>query len=487
MITFITGLVVLIVGGFGYSLICQKIFGADDRKTPAYTHNDGVDFVPMKTWKNCLIQLLNIAGTGPILGPIQGVLFGPIAFITIPLGCIIGGAFHDYMGSMISVRNGGKQMPALVNKYMGKNISAVYGFSVFAILLLVGAVFIYTPGDLITTQIIHSDSSASNYVIWIVYGLIFVYYIVATLFPIDKIIGKIYPIFGLILIVSSIAILFVLFGGNYPLDEVWTKGLLNSHPKGLTFIPTFFVTVACGIVSGFHSTQSTLISRTIKHEKEGRFVFFGMMILEGVIAMIWAAAAMGVLNAGISTVDDLYNQPMNVIGTIANNMFGSGFGILAILGAIILPITTGDTTLRALRLTLAETLHIDQSKIINRLLASFAIFSVVATVLLFAKLNNDGFAILWRYFAWFNQLLATFNFALIAVYMMRHKKPAILAIIPGTFYMFIVVSYILNIDYGLNLPLNLSYIIAGVLSAFYIIAVVHLGIRSRRELLSLNQ
>ena len=221
MITFIGGMILLIVGGFFYGKVCEKVFGPDDRKTPAVRLNDGVDFVPMKKWRNCLIQLLNIAGTGPILGPIQGALFGPIAFITIPIGCIIGGAFHDYMCGMISMRNDGKQMPRLVRKFLGKHIYAIYNVFVCLLLLLLGTVFIYTPGDIFVTQILKQESSLNYPVIWIVYGVIFAYYIIAALVPIDKIIGKIYPIFGGVLILSAVGVLVGIFVKGYPLDEIW--------------------------------------------------------------------------------------------------------------------------------------------------------------------------------------------------------------------------------------------------------------------------
>ena len=313
MITFIIGLLLLIIGGTVYGAICQRIFKPDNRKTPAVRLNDGVDYVPMKKWKNSLIQLLNIAGTGPILGPIQGILFGPVAFITIPIGCVIGGAFHDYMCGMISLRNDGSQMPSLIRKYIGKHMYLIYNVFVCLLMLLVGAVFIYTPGDLFVTQILKTDNSISSPIIWIVYGAIFVYYIIATLFPIDKIIGRVYPIFGGILVLSAIGVFIGLFVNGYHLDELWNVGVSGVHPKGLHFIPIFFVTVACGIVSGFHSTQSTLISRTIEHEKEGRMTFYNMMIAEGFIAMIWSAAAMGVMNLGLAGAD---TSATEVVGRI---------------------------------------------------------------------------------------------------------------------------------------------------------------------------
>ena len=475
MVTFIVGLVVLLVGGAIYGKVCEKVFRPDDRETPAVRMNDGVDYVPMKKWKNSLIQLLNIAGTGPIFGPIQGILFGPIAFITIPIGCIIGGAFHDYMCGMISVREDGAQMPVLIKKYLGKYTYPIYNIFVCLLMLLVGAVFIYTPGDLFVTQILGDKSDVTNPVLWIVYGVIFVYYIVATLFPIDKIIGKVYPIFGALLILSAVGVFAGLLIKGYPLDEIWTTGFVGVHPKGDNFIPIFFVTVACGIVSGFHSTQATLVSRTMKSEKEGRMTFYNMMLAEGFIAMIWAAATMGVINLGLANAD---TSTTAVVGIIANNLLGDIGGIIAIIGIIVLPITSGDTALRSLRLIVSDALKIDQTKKSKRLAVSLVIFAVVAGLLIFSKINNDGVQVLWRYFAWANQTIAVFAFGMITMYMIKNKKPFIMALIPGMFYMFIISSFILNAQIGFNLPWVISYSVAGALTAAYGAALVICGMKS---------
>lgn len=475
MVTFVIGLIILIGGGAVYGAFCQQIFQPDDRETPAVRLKDGVDYVPMKKWKNSLVQLLNIAGTGPILGPIQGILFGPVAFLTIPIGCVIGGAFHDYMSGMISMRNDGAQMPALIRKYLGKHVYVIYNVFIGLLMLLVGAVFIYTPGDLFVTQILKADSGITNPVIWIVYGIIFAYYIVAMLFPIDKIIGKIYPFFGGILVLSAVGVFIGLFLKGYQLDEIWEIGVRGVHPQGLHFIPVFFVTVACGIVSGFHSTQATMIARTMEHEKEGRMTFYNMMIAEGFIAMIWAAAAMGVMKLGLAGVE---TSTTEVVGIVARNLLGSVGGIIAIIGVIVLPITTGDTALRSLRLITADVMHIDQSKKKNRFLLSLAIFALVAVLLIFAKMDANGFNILWRYFAWANQTIAVFAFATIATYMMKHKQPYLMALLPGMFYMFVITSFILNASIGFNLPWVASYVIAGVLTLLYAAAIVYYGKKS---------
>lgn len=470
MVTFIIGLVMLIGGGAAYGEFCQQIFKPDDRQTPAVKLNDEVDYVPMKKWKNSLIQLLNIAGTGPILGPIQGILFGPIAFLTIPVGCVIGGAFHDYMSGMISVRHDGAQMPALIRRFLGNHVYSVYNIFVCLLMLLVGAVFIYTPGDLFVTQILKTDNGIANPVVWLVYGAIFLYYVIATLFPIDKIIGKIYPVFGGILLLSAVGVFIGLFINRYPLDEIWSGPA--GHPQGLHFIPVFFVTVACGIVSGFHSTQSTLISRTMEHEREGRTIFYNMMIAEGFIAMIWAAAAMGVMKLGLAGVE---TSATDVVGIVAKNLLGGIGGMIAIVGVIVLPITSGDTALRSLRLMTADALGLDQSKKKNRLFLSLVIFALVAVLLVFAKMNAGGFHILWRYFAWANQTIAVFAFAMITIYMMKRRMPYGMALLPGMFYMFVITSFILNAAIGFHLPWIMSYILGGILTLVYACAVVYCG------------
>lgn len=475
MKTFLLGLVILIIGGFIYGRICERVMKPSDRKTPAVEKYDGVDYVPMKKWKNSLIELLNIAGTGPILGPIQGILFGPIAFITIPIGCVIGGAFHDYMSGMISVRNNGEQMPSLIKRFLGKYAYGIYNIFVCLLLLLLGVVFIYTPGDLFVTQIMSQESSLGNPVIWIVYGVIFAYYIIATLLPIDKIIGRIYPLFGAILLLSAVGVFAGLFVKGYELDEIWSAGFSFVNPYGEHFIPIFFVTVACGIVSGFHSTQATLISRTMSDEREGRTTFYTMMILEGFIAMVWAAAAMGAVKAGLMTNDILHTQPTTAVGIVAKDMLGKVGGIIAIIGVIVLPVTSGDTALRSLRIIVSDALHMDNSKKRNKLFLALVIFSVVAGILIYAKADTSGFNVLWRYFSWANESTAVFAFSMISIYMMKNKMPYLMALIPGMFYMYIVSCYILNAQIGFNLSWSISYIIAGILTFIYMTLLVWFG------------
>ena len=476
MITFIIGLVILIVGAAIYGSFCERIMKPNaSAQTPAVRLRDGVDYVPLNKWKNCLIELLNIAGTGPVLGPIQGILFGPIAFITIPIGCVIGGAFHDYMSGMISIRNNGEQMPALMRRFLGGGVYKVYNVFVCLLMLLVGTVFIYTPGDLFVAHLLKGDVSTLSTEVIMVYAVILLYYLLATLLPIDKIIGRVYPIFGAILLLSAVGIFFGLFINGYPLTEVWEAGIANVHPYGEHFIPIFFITVACGITSGFHSTQATIIARSVTNEKYGRLIYYNTMIAEGFIAMSWAGAAMGAVNSGLATNENLFKQAAVVVGIIAQNMLGSVGGMIAVLGVIVLAITSGDTALRSLRLMIADALHIDNKKKNNVLTLALVIFTIVAGVLYFAKTDASGFALLWRYFSWANETIAVFAFAMIAVYMIKNNMPYLMAVIPGTFYMYMVSTYILHAPIGFGLSYTLSYILAAVCSALYAVSIVRFG------------
>ena len=479
MATFLIGLAILVIGAAVYGRFCERVFGPDDRKTPAYTKADGVDYVPMTRWKNSLINLLNIAGTGPIFGPIQGILFGPIAFITIPIGNIIGGAMHDYFSGMICLRDGGSQMSGMIGKYTNRGIYRVYNAFVCLLLLLVGAVFIYTPGDILATGIFGFDGKPSSVSTWVIYGAIFVYYLAATVFPIDAIIGKIYPVFGAILMFSAVGVFIGMFVKGYPMINLWDSWSGPYFDYGAKFadghfLPVFFVTVACGILSGFHSTQTAIISRTIKSEKEGRMTFYNMMVLEGFIAMVWAAAAMGLFNMidGAAT-----GGATGTVVAVCKDILGSVGGIIALTGIVVLPITSGDTALRGLRLTIADALKIDQSTNRKRLGLSSIIFALVAIILIFAKLNPNGFNILWRYFAWSNQTLSLFAFLAITVWMFENGKGKFvwIPLIPGGFYAFITITYISNAQIGFNFPWNISYIIGIVLAVAYVGATIWYG------------
>ena len=494
MSTFILGIIILLVGGALYGKLCERVFGPDDRKTPAYEKQDGVDFVPLPKRKNALINLLNIAGTGPILGPIQGILFGPIAFITIPIGCVIGGAMHDYFSGMISLREGGIQMPEIVQRSTNKAVSKIYTVFVSIVLFLIGVVFIYTPGDIAATQVFGFGGTAAEPSTWIIYSCIFVYYLVATVFPIDKIIGRVYPVFGAILILSAVGVFIMLFVKGYALADVWDAWTLGGFDfaeyfTDQHFIPAFFITVACGILSGFHSTQITLVTRTLESEKEGRLTFYNMMIAEGFIAMVWAAGTMAMigigaeqagitmaLNDGVWTYFAASDSGLmqisatSVVGVICRNMLGPVGGIIAIIGVIILPITSGDTALRSLRLILSDRLKIKQDKSIKSILLSLPIFVIAYVVLIWAKINPDGFNTIWRYFGWSNQTLAIFALASIFIYLFRHDKKRYvwMPFIPLVFYSFVTCSYIMNSKIGFGI----SYVTSCVIGGVFAVAVV---------------
>ena len=479
------GLVILFVGAAIYGTFCERIMKPNtNAKTPAFAKRDGVDFVPLNKWKNFLIELLNIAGTGPVFGPIQGALFGPIAFLTIPIGCVIAGAVHDYMVGMISLRNKGAQTPALVKKFLGGGICAVYNVIICLLLLLAGAIFIYTPGDLFVAQVVGEDISSLTPTIVTVYAAIFGYYFVATLFPIDKIIGRIYPIFGAILLLSAVGIFFGMFINGYPLKEIWETGVLNVNPFDEPFIPIFFITVACGIASGFHSTQTTIVSRTITNESHGRLVYYDTMITEGFIAMTWAAAAMGVLNLGLASAENLHNAVAVVVGIISKNLLGDIGGTIAVGGVIVLAITSGDTALRSLRMIIVDAFNIDNKNKIARSILALIIFAVVAVVLYFAKSDPSGFSWLWRYSSWVNEIILTFVFAMATVYMFQNNMPYKVALVPGTFYTYVVATYIFYAPIGFGFAWLLSCGLAAFVAAGYAILLVKFGktLRSSKKL-----
>lgn len=491
MITFLIGLVILLGGGALYGRFCERVFGPDDRETPAYSKQDGVDYVPMKTWKNSLINLLNIAGTGPIIGPIQGILFGPIAFLTIPIGNIIGGSMHDYFCGMICTRDGGSQMPEMIRKYTTKGVFWIYEIFVCLLLLLVGAVFIYTPGDIAATQVFGFDGKPTSVSTWVIYGVIFAYYLIATVFPIDKIIGRIYPVFGGILLFSALGVFIGLFAKGYPLTELWDNwngGLIQYGDYFGTnhFIPIFFITVACGILSGFHSTQTAIISRTMTGEKQGRTTFYNMMVLEGFIAMVWAAGAMGVYNLGLQEANA--GLATQTVGIVCKNILGNVGGIIALLGVIVLPITSGDTALRALRMMIAESFHIDQRTSGKRMGLAIPIFVLVAGILAWAKFSNGGFAVLWRYFAWSNQTLALFALASVAIYLIGAGKSKYcwIPLIPGAFYAFVTFTYIMNAKIGFHIPWVGAYALGAAFAVAYLIVTVTFGRRRAAREHTLN-
>ena len=481
MLLFIIGLIILFAGGFFYSKYVESQLQLDDRETPAVKKADGVDYVVMSEKKNWLINLLNIAGTGPILGPIQGILFGPIAFLAIPIGCVFAGAVHDYMTGFISMRNGGSQVPKLVGKYVGDGVRKFYNVVIAILLLLTGVVFVYTPGDLIANDILKvgADSNA----IWIIYAVIFIYYILSTILPIDKLIGRIYPIFGAFLIISALGVFIGIFAkGNNQLAFA-NAGLLAEHPLGQKFIPSFFITVACGILSGFHGSQVTLVSRTIKSESEAKRTFYSTMIAEGFIAMVWAAGAIVIFSSGMAPLDTAGTL---MVGKISKYFMGNIGGFLAILGVIALPITSGDTAFRSLRLIVSEELNIDQKSPTKRAGLAAVLFIPAIAILYFAKSNPNGFNMLWRYFGFTNQFVATFALAVASIYLMNNNKNYFITLIPGAFYTFIVFSFILNVKgLGFGLPFAIAYPLAGIIAFLYVLFIIKTGKKNHNRIESM--
>jgi carbon starvation protein CstA len=441
MITFITAVILLILGYVFYGKFVESIFKPDpNRATPAYTHADGVDFVPMDSNRNSLIQVLNIAGVGPIFGPILGALYGPVAFLWIVLGCIFAGAVHDYLTGMISIRYGGAHLPALASKFLGKSFSHVVNFFTVLLLLLVGTVFISAPASMID-DLIGKDLNMFTLIVL----AIFVYYIIATVLPIDKIIGKIYPVLGLLLLLSAVGVCIGMFIYGNPIPELT---LTNMHPKDLPYYPVIFLTISCGALSGFHATQSPIIARTIRNELDGRKIFYGMMIVEGVIAMIWAAAAMSLMNGEDLSVLLATEGLPGIVHRIATVFLGTIGGTIAVLGVIVLPITSGDTSFRAARMIIADYLKIDQKTLRNRFMIAIPLF-VLAFIL-----TKVDFQLLWRYFSWANQMISAIALWIGTVYLYQRKTHYIIALIPAFFITSVLGAYLFydpTIGFGMDI------------------------------------
>lgn len=478
MISFFIALAVLIGGYLIYSRVSEKVFAIDDRKTPAIANPDGVDITPLPKWKAFLIELLNIAGTGPIFGAISGALFGPIVFVWIVLGCILGGAVHDYFSGMISSRNNGESIVRLAGKYSGKVIEIIMRIFSIVLLILVTAVFVVSPSTLLESL------TSGNIKAWIWMIIILVYYFVSTIVPIDKIIGKIYPVFGVILIGMAVAIIVgvMVKSDSYPMLEL--IGNLKDFSKAngsLPWWPFMMTTVACGAVSGFHATQSPMIAKCIKSEKEGRQIFYGAMVAEGVIALIWAAAAMAYFR--VNTVDgwgilaELGGSSTSV-NQIAKGVLGPVGTVLAIVGVIICPITSGDTALRSCRLIVGEWLHIDPKNKKKRILLTIPLFAAVIGISLWNFLNPHNFNILWRWFAWSNQTLAAISLWVATGFLFKTKKNKYLSLftaLPAIFMTMVVSTYLFaepELALGRFIPYNIAIIIGSIitllLSGFYI-------------------
>ena len=486
---FLGGIVFLILGYFVYGRVVESILGPDDRKTPALANPDGVDYVELPKWKNQLIQLLNIAGVGPVIGVIAGIKFGRVALLIIPVGCVLLGAVHDFIGGMMSLRMNGANLPTIVRKQLGRGYAAVFSWFMVVLLLLVVAVFINVPASLIDKTWLPDIQF-----FWWAVAAIFVYYIVATLFPVDKIIGRIYPVFGAMLVVGSIALAVALTIAGFKdaslLQEseafiAFRDGTFNAGGKSPIF-PLLFVTIACGIISGFHATQSPIVARTMKSEREARATFYGMMILEGIIAMIWAASALAMYNL---QPGDLSLAPAVVLGHITTHFLGPWMGGVTVLAVVILAVTSGDTALRSTRLSLSEMFGMPQAQFAKRIAITLPLIAVVAGLLWWSNQSAKSFNHLWNYFAWGNQVLSATTLMAGSVWLLRQGKKAgaLVALLPGMFMTSVVSSFILwtsadkGQPWGLvpgGLPLNTAIIVS---IAVAILFAVFAFVRARKE------
>lgn len=477
MITFCCAILLLIGGYFLYGKLTEKVFRPDDRPTPAIDHPDGVDYVPMKTWRVFLIQLLNIAGTGPIFGALMGAVFGPVVFLWIVFGSILGGAVHDYMSGMISVRMNGASVSEIVGKYLGKAAKQVMRVFSVILLILVGAVFTTSPAALIARL----TPDWMNAAFWVV--VILTYYLLATLLPIDKVIGKLYPVFGGVLVLMAVGIIGGLIAGGYHLPEI---SFVNQHPGGQPVWPFMFITVACGAVSGFHATQSPMMARCLKSEKDGRKVFYGAMIAESVIALVWSAAGVAFYGATGGLQQALADLGQSgVVYDISVKLLGAFGGALAIIGVVVCPVSSGDTAFRSARLTIADWFHIDQSKLPKRLAITLPLLGVGA---LLTQLNFD---VIWRYFSWSNQTLAMITLWAAAMYLARNAEKwwySVMCAVPAAFMSGVSCTYILMAEEGFRLSQNIAYPVGAAFAlACTLLYAIKAGGKKNRQLRAREQ
>lgn len=449
MISFFVCLAILIIGYFLYSKFVEKVFGPEfDRKTPAMLHPDGVDYMPMKTWKSFLVQLLNIAGLGPIFGALSGAIWGPSVYLWIVFGTLLAGGVHDFLSGMLSVRNDGASISEIVGIYLGNVMKTVMRIFSVILLVMVGVVFMVGPAGLLAKL----TPSFANVTFWTI--VILIYYFLATLLPIDKIIGKLYPIFGVCLIIMAVGIAgaTIFNSGTRPMMEIT---LQNLHPDGAPIWPLMFITVACGAISGFHATQSPIISRCIDNEKNGRKIFYGAMVAEGIIALIWASAGIafykgtgGLLAVGGGNSSTVYEMSIGLLGKVG--------GVLAMIGVIACPITSGDTAFRSARLTISDWFKIDQSKVSKRLMLSIPLLGIGYLISLI------DYSIIWRYFSWSNQTLAMIVLWAGSVYLAKYAKinkpiTSLIAALPAAFMSAVSCTYILYAEEGFKLSTSVAY------------------------------
>lgn len=433
MVTFLICLAVLVAAYFLYGGVLNKVAGIDaEAAVPSKTHYDGVDFIPLPRWRIFLIQLLNIAGTGPIFGAILGACYGPVAFIWITLGGIFMGAMHDFLSGVISLRNDGKSLTEIIGKYLGRGLHRLSLVLIPILMILVGGVFIVTPSKILTSM------TDLPYFMWV--AIIIVYYFIATILPVDKIIAKIYPLFGAALIIMALSMLGVILFGGYSIPELTSFENMHFNADKLPIIPTLFISIACGAISGFHATQSPLMARCMTNEEQSRPIFFGAMISESVIALIWAAVAMAFFG-GVEGLNrfmaDNGSDAGLAVSTISTSTLGLVGSILALLGVVAAPITSGDTAFRSARLIVADMLRIEQRSIVKRLLVSLPLF-VIGIGIAFID-----FDVIWRYFAWSNQALAVLTLWMITAWLSRrHSNYVLLALIPAMIMTYVCSAFV---------------------------------------------
>ena len=436
MISFLLCLAILIAGYFFYGKVVENTFGPDDRETPAVRINDGVDYVVLPQWKLFMIQLLNIAGLGPIFGALSGALWGPIVFLWITFGTIFAGGVHDYFSGMLSERNDGVSISEISGIYLGKTMKNVMRVFSVVLLIMVGTVFAVGPAGLLQLLCSNAPGILSSKMFWLI--LILVYYFIATFLSIDKLIGKVYPVFGICLIVMAVGVGLGIFTKGYEIPEIWSH-FYNMHPQATPIWSFMFITVACGAISGFHATQSPLMARCLKSEKQGHFVFYGAMVSEGIIALIWAAAGCAIYT-GQELLDLGAGGPTAVYDICSKTMGGIGIA-LAMLGVIACPITSGDTAFRSARLVLADWFHIDQKVWKNRLLLCVPVLGIGAFLGIGNALGKIDYTIIWRYFSWTNQTLAMIVLWCASMFLFYEKKNYWITVVPATFMTAVSITY----------------------------------------------
>lgn len=448
MITFLCGIFILLVGGLWYSFYIERLFSPDGRLTPAIARADGIDFTGMPCWKNALIALLSITGTGVILGSIQAAFFGPIAFLLIPLANVLGGSVHNYLAGMIAMRNRGMQMPRLVEKYLGLGVARVFLVLLMILLFFTGVVLLYTTGDYLCVSCPTAfPHHVGMYIL--LYGILLVYFIVTTLLPIDRTIGRIYPLFSTVLFLTTITLFIgILHHGDRYLPEI-TEKMGSLAQRNAPVLPVLFITLAHAILSGLHASQSTLVARTVCKESDGRIVFFGTMLAEGFLSLCWAGGAMIFLTRHPEWTNAL--DPVSLVSAISREFLGNWGNLFAFLCLFILPITTGDTVFRAIRLIFSEAFQVNQRRPWKRWVTTVCVFLPALFFLVLAKLNMYGFSYLWRYYGFLSQIVAVFVLAMASVYLHAHYKNYLVAYIPMLAACFVATSYILHAKEGLRI------------------------------------